>query len=289
MKIFVFLAFFLINGCHPKGSNSLVKENQTLTIVAKPFVELADNIKESSGLEFIDGELFTINDSGGGNDLYILDQDGNSQKKVEVKDSKNQDWESLASYKSTLYVGDFGNNLGNRKDLKVYAVNEWKGDKANSDKIKFTYQNQSDFRNQNHSHSFDCEAMIAFEDELILFSKDWLNHTTEVYHLPINFEEEQTISSIEKMDVNTLITGADYNSETKTLVLSGYLDYNMYIWVFKGASHSKMLTDNHQKYEIEGLKNAQVEGIAFIDNNSVLISTERTKDFEQQLWKVELP
>lgn len=281
----------MVFSCHPKANTDTDTENNLTNHSLRPipFNELPKSIAESSGLEIFNGNILTLNDSGGANAIYVMNDKGKDEKKVEIKDSKNHDWESLAANDSMVFIGDFGNNIGNRKNLAVYALSEWEGDKADNHKIDFEYKNQTDFRKQNHSNSFDCEAMIALEDELILFSKDWLNQRTEVYHIPIDYQNNHQIEPSESMDVGILITGADYDASSKTLVLSGYMDFAMYIWVFKNARPNKMLTKNNQKFKLAGLQDAQVEGIAFMDSETVLISTERTNAFKQQLWTVKLP
>ena len=289
MKTLFFLILTAFTSYCQKGNDTQVHQDSLSILKPVPYSHLSESVDESSGLEIIDDHLFTINDSGGASAIYFLNKEGKEERKLDLKGVKNHDWEEVAAYGDKIYVGDFGNNRGNRKNLSVYVVNEWQGDEADHTKISFRYKSQSDFSVRTHNHSNDCEAMIAFDNELILFSKDWLDQTTEVYHIPIDAEGEQEIEATEKMDMGLLITGADYDHESQKLVLCGYMNFEMYLWVFDGALPSKMLTDMNQKYKLEGLTGAQVEGITFIDENSVMISTEKTRVFDQQLWTVKLP
>src|SRR5690606_41727006 len=78
----------------------------------------SDTLKENSGLSFFNGKLYTINDGGNSSEIFEIDP-----KYAKIKSSfqtsvKNVDWEAIASDSVSLYVGDFGNNAGTRKDLK---------------------------------------------------------------------------------------------------------------------------------------------------------------------------
>ncbi len=84
---------------------------------------LPDELPECSGMVGFGNYWITINDSGGGNDLLLLNRiTGDYIRKVEILGATNMDWESLTIYQNDLYIGDTGNNIGNRKDLGVYKI-----------------------------------------------------------------------------------------------------------------------------------------------------------------------
>ena len=81
------------------------------------------DLNEISGIQFIQHSFWAINDGGNPARLYQIDTFGNIVKTFKIPAS-NTDWEDICSDgDSMLYIGDFGNNDNNRKDLAIYAVN----------------------------------------------------------------------------------------------------------------------------------------------------------------------
>ena len=83
---------------------------------------LSKEIEETSGLEIVDDLLVTHNDSGGEASLYYLSKKGKIINKRKIKSATNKDWEDITRDDKYIYVGDFGNNFSNRKDLKIFKV-----------------------------------------------------------------------------------------------------------------------------------------------------------------------
>ncbi len=83
------------------------------------------DIAETSGLVFFDNRLITHNDSGGMNALYEINTGtGNISRTVTIQNATNVDWEDICTDNDYIYIGDFGNNNGNRTNLKIYKVIE---------------------------------------------------------------------------------------------------------------------------------------------------------------------
>ena len=121
-----------ISGCtDPKANNynPLATTNNgsctyNVTIYNPPLKYLLpDEVDENSGLAYLNGKLWTINDSGGLPVLYALDTtNGQIVQRIAIANAVNIDWESLADDDQYIYIGDFGNNSGNRDDLSIYRV-----------------------------------------------------------------------------------------------------------------------------------------------------------------------
>ena len=145
---------------------------------------LSDSLQENSGLDFFEGKLFTLNDGGNTSELFQLNlKTGKIENKISTNNINN-DWESLTNDGESFYIGDFGNNAGNRKDLKVLKVRE-----NNFQEISFYYPEQTEFNSKNKKTNFDGEAMVYFKGKLHLFTKEWSSNSTAHYTLdPKNFE-----------------------------------------------------------------------------------------------------
>jgi hypothetical protein len=148
------------------------------------------DLNEISGIQFIQHSFWAINDGGNPARLYQIDTFGNIVKTFKIPAS-NTDWEDICSDgDSMLYIGDFGNNDNNRKDLAIYAVNinQPQKDTLFPTKLAFSYSDQFDFPPASNQKQFDCEAFIFINDTFHLFSKNrtspfdgWVKH----YVLPL--------------------------------------------------------------------------------------------------------
>ena len=151
---------------------------------------LPNVLDESSGAIFFNGKLITHNDSGGENKLFELDTiSGSITRTVTISNATNVDWEDMTQDDSHfIYVGDIGNNNGNRTDLKIYKID--KSDYLNAttvtaQTIDFDYANQSDFTSNTNNTEWDAEALISIDqNNLVLFSKNWVDNQTSAYLIP---------------------------------------------------------------------------------------------------------
>ena len=86
--------------------------------------------------------------------------------------------------------------------------------------------------------------------------------------------------------VGSLITGADYQQENKTLVLTGYRrDDNQYLYVIDNFSLSAIADANISQYELN-FNGAQIEAISIIDAKPFWITSEKTTTFNAFLAKI---
>jgi hypothetical protein len=188
-------------------------------------------LEEVSGMVYWNGSLVMLNDGGHPPILYMVDTTTHQISKViELAGASNVDWEDLAQDSTHFYVGDFGNNNGNRKNLVIYKVAKnaiGPGDKVvvpaeAIETIRFTYPNQTDFTFVGaHNTRFDCEAMIAHRGKLHLFSKNWVGAHSLHYTLPSNAGEYEATLVDSINTVNYLITGAASAADNLVL-LCGY-------------------------------------------------------------------
>ena len=138
--------------------------------------ELPEEVNETSGLFFHNGRLWTHNDSGGKPILYALDtMTFKVVQKLTLSHAKNKDWEDVCTDGERVYVGDFGSNKGNRKDLRIYtfplSVIPAEGDATiEVDSINFTFGDQTDFTKRK-VHDFDCEAFLPQMNFCICLAK----------------------------------------------------------------------------------------------------------------------
>ncbi len=288
--ILILFLFFSCNGPHSSSSKPIHPQEPTEKyLIPESFIPKVPNkLTEISGLQIYDNLFWGFNDSGGKNELYAFDKSGELKKEIEIKNANNRDWESIAMDKKHIYIGDFGNNLGNREDLCIYKIKKKdikkaKEQKVEAKKIEFKYSNQDEFKFLNNSTPFDCEAMVEHKGSLYIFSKNWDKYTTTVYKIPTK-PGDYNIHPLYTFNVDLLITGADISPDKKQLALVGYKNYESFIWLFTNFSSNNFFESNSCFYKLKGLKNAQTEGISFYGNDKLLVSCEQTTSFPQQVF-----
>lgn len=289
--IFLLIAFVLgcvFQSCSKKNLGENVK-----VIDCKPEVfigKIDSKLNETSGLIWFDNRLWSVNDGGNKDEIYALDADGDIRITVELDDAKNTDWEAMTQDDKYIYVGDFGNNLGIRKDLKVFRISKKKlyDDKeklkVKAKKIKFSYAFQKNFFPRNHAHQFDCEAMFSYKDHLYLFSKDWVSFDTELYKLPKK-PGEYELKPEGRFDVRGLITGAALSPDEKYFSLIGYLDSVPFIYLFK-FDPANIFSKKAVYLDLKTIAGSQTEGICFINDSTLVFSTEKTSSYSQKVFSI---
>ena len=254
--------------------NINIRDNEKVDIVAT----LSDKLSESSGLAYIDGTLWTHNDSGGEAKLYAIDKsNGKILKTVTVLNASNIDWEDLAFNQTHLFIGDFGNNKGTRRDLKIYKI---KRDdlktktEVKAEVIEFSYATQTDFKS-NPNTNYDCEAFIAYEDKLYLFSKNHGNRKTDMYVIgtDVGVEVAEKVSSF---NTQALVTGASIDVQNRTLALIGYSTRgNPKSWIFSNFVDADFFKGEQSKIIWGSPAKAQIEGVTHIAKGKLYISSEK--------------
>jgi len=287
--IILFLFFSCENFQKEKNTSKHLLRSETTSIAPQFFIpELPGKLNEISGLLIYDDLFWGFNDSGGKNKIYGFKKSGNIKKEIEIEKAKNQDWESIAQDDKHIYIGDFGNNSGGRDNLRIYKIDKKnikrkEEQKVEAKKISFIYAKQIRFNFFNNTSPFDCEAMVEFNESLYIFSKNWAERTTTIYKLPTK-KGKYYIEPIDTFNVRGLVSGADISPNKKQLALVGYEKHRSFIWLFSDFPEDKFFEGKSQHFKLEGLNNAQTEGICFYGNDSLLVSCERTNSFRQQVF-----
>ena len=109
-------------------------------------IALSKKLDETSGLEIIDGQFVTHNDSGGDPALYYLDEKGKIVETRKIAGVKNTDWEDITKDEEFLYVANMGNNYDTRKNLSIVKIPIQKSSNENVEVINFSYPEQKKFK-----------------------------------------------------------------------------------------------------------------------------------------------
>ncbi|MDI9309409.1 MAG: hypothetical protein QM535_04260 [Limnohabitans sp.] len=240
---------------------------------------LSNSLVETSGLSFSNNKLLTLNDSGNPNEVYEINPtDGIILNKIQT-DLPNTDWEAISYHKDTLYIGDFGNNLGKRKNLSITALIRKDSTKFSTTKnLDFEYADQLDFSNKPLRHNFDCETMIVQQNKIHLFTKEWKSKKTSHYIIDQSKKEKQVLTKTEEFNLQYLATDGYYFDNK--LYLIGYTKTGrIFLTIFECDENLKISDSKFKKYKLgSALRFGQVEGIT-INTNGIYISAEGFNKF----------
>ena len=283
-----------------------------LTIKSQTATEITNlqtpDLDENSGLIFYNNNIITFNDSGGEANLYEINAStGNITRTVTITNATNVDWEDITQDASYIYIGDIGNNNGNRTDLKIYKIakNDYNGsdDIAVAEIISYSYADQLDFTSNPNNTNWDAEGLISYSDQLLIFSKNWVDNRVNVYSIP---KTNGTHSALLKSSYNTngLITSAEISLNENIIYLIGYSSSQApFMYTIHGIPNNSL--DIFSGVISEKISNIvplgnQVEAIAlfeitpnqhrlYISNEKFIFSYEDiTIIFPPKLWLIEI-
>jgi hypothetical protein len=283
-----------------------------LTIKSQTASEITNiqtpDLDENSGLIFYNNNIITFNDSGGEANLYEINAStGNITRTVTITNATNVDWEDITQDASYIYIGDIGNNNGNRTDLKIYKIAkiDYNGsdDIAVAEIISYSYADQLDFNSNPNNTNWDAEGLISYGEQLLIFSKNWVDNRVNVYSIP---KTNGTYSALLESSYNTngLITSAEISLNENIIYLIGYSNSQApFMYTIHGIPNNSL--DIFSGIISEKVSNIvplgnQVEAIAlfeitpnqhrlYISNEKFIFSYEDiTIIFPPKLWLIEI-
>jgi hypothetical protein len=261
-----------------------------LTYVTK----LPRKLTENSGMvPAKDSTVWFIMDRGNPDKIYQVNYKGDLLKELKVKNAKNNDWEDLATDGNNVYIGDFGNNSNDRKNLAIYKISDpnlERGDEIESEKIEFNYPEQTHFPPKKDKFLFDAEAFFYCQNNFYIITKNRtqpFNGEALLYKVPAikGKHEAQYLGSFvpPKGNKNRRVTSADISPDGKTIVLLG----NGTLWVFTDFVMDNFLSQSTLKTIDLGVY-TQLESVSFTSNNTLLLSDEESGKSGRNLYSFEL-
>lgn len=232
----------------------------------KNLCTLESKLQGISGITSLNGgqSFWVMVDNSSPNEIYEIDSSCHILRTLYVKGNPKRDWEDITSDLSgNLYIGDFGNNNNNRRDLQILILASQaiqNSDTVSPEVITFTYSRQSDYPPTASERNFDMEAMVWAENSIHLFSKnrtDPFTGFTYQYSFPAvkGHYSLEPVDSFKTGDGPMLfywVTGAAYEHTSKVLALLSHdrlwlFDQFVGSQFFKGRNREIILPTYTQK------------------------------------------
>lgn len=248
------------------------------TTISQPLYSNSLNsvVSETSGLFFWENQLWTHNDDTDGFFYAIDTLSGEILDSIDWSVLSNVDWEEVQCNQDFVVIGDIGNNMGNRTDLKFFVIpyNDFaSGDLSFVDTIAFSYEDQTSWEANLNNHDFDAEAFLLTSDSIFIFSKCWSSSHTKRYALSI-LPGTHVAQKREEHDVQGLITGACWDEGDQKIVLCGYNSLLMpFAMLLFDYSNGNFFNGNKRKIVL-GMGLHQVEAVASKVNNQFIFTNE---------------
>lgn len=285
MKNYLFLTLLIIYSCAEIEKDENFDSVKIIDTLVLPKI-----INETSGLEILNDVFVTHNDSGGEPSLYFFNLSGEIINSIKIEKENfweiyNNDWEDITADEDYIYIADTGNNFGTRDNLNIIKVKI--SDFSVDDKIDIFYSNQDSFF-PSSKHEYDAEALLIIEGKIALFSKDRDSLNTDLYLIDESVKEKQELSSVANFNVNSLITGGDYDSDTGILALVSYsFRGEQYLILFEDFNIDNPRYNSFKKYRIP-IERAQIESVKIINGNMFWVTSEDEGMGNPYLYKLEL-
>lgn len=182
-------------------------------------VTLPEELAETSGLFCEEEGMYSLNDSGNAPVIFHVNYQGEITEQTRLA-LTNKDWEAITADSAFFYIADVGNNKGKREQVEIHKVNRSNVNDIETITLKYAGNNANN--NIPYAHDFDSEAMVMFDNKLLLFSKSWRTGITHIYHVN-DTKSVQTLSPFASIEgLPGVVTGVDFDRVRNRFVITGY-------------------------------------------------------------------
>jgi hypothetical protein len=263
--------------------------------------QLPAALREVSGMARTpQGHLWLLNDSHNPPELFRYDPCTRQLLEVRHLPVPNRDWEDLTlAPDGTLYIGDFGNNRNDRRDLCIFRYHP---ETEALDSIRFIYADQREFPPTRYADwNFNCEAMVFWRDSLHLFSKAVFAGSCVVKHYVVPARPGAYVAELrDSLHLpKRVVTGAALSDDGRTLALTSYIGgrklgifpyAHATVFFFQDFPEGHFLRGRVESQRLPQFPLArQYESVVPWSEGCWLVANERRAWQKQRLWRLHRP
>ncbi|WP_161888949.1 hypothetical protein [Pontibacter russatus] len=277
--VYVYLQAALC-GCGSDRRNSdFERLRKDYHVTVQRIARLDSRISESSGLaRASDSTFWTHGDGGSPSSLYRFNLQGELLQTVPLQ-LPNHDWEDMAQDgRGNLYIGDVGNNFNNRRNLRLYTLQQ--DAKTVTDTIRFRYADQTEFPPPPQQRHYDLEGFLYHADSLHLFTKSRALRKTITRHYTLPAKGgEYTVEPQEELRLKSPVTAAGISPAQDQFALLGY--GRLYLF---GMENGRVDFGGKRRCLPIG-KTGQAEALTYLSPTQLLLTNENGKVYLVTLRK----
>jgi len=245
--------------------------------VTGPGHDLPRNLKESSGLaqgRSNPGLFWSHNDAGNSPVLYGVSSEGSLGATVRVQGATLEDWEDIEAGPcggtNCLFVGDIGDNSGNRGTITIYRVEEPAAGAASAAATALTARYPGGPR--------DAEAMFMLSDDIYIVTKG-REGPIELYRFPEAASQRGT-ATLEKVrelwptpkESDDRVTSASASPDGRWVGIRTYR--KLYIYPAGSLTSTTGSIPEPIVMDLSSLREKGGEGLALANDGTVFLSSE---------------
>lgn len=277
----------------------------TITFICSLFAFLAISqttdlpavLTEVSAVVEVEDQLYWMNDSQHPFTWYVTDKQGKLQDSILFENLENVDVEDMTrDDRGHIFVGDIGNNRNDRRDLKIHKFT-LEGEHLGA--IQFNYPNQQLFPPASTARFYNAEAIAYYDSNIHLFTKSTPESGFITLHyiipvLPGNF----TARLMESMVLpERVVTAASVSPDGNRLALLGYHfdkilgifpSSKTSVFVFPLTNKNYFFDQAYEEFEVPSKGATQYEALEWLDNQTLIIGSEKTKSGDQHFRTLKL-
>lgn len=244
---------------------------------------LPPQLSESSGLYCLNNQALTINDSGNPATVFTIDSIARIVAQSSLE-KPNVDWEAITASHDAIFVGDIGNNRGNRSSLSIEVLD--RDTMSHLRSLSIDYDGYKAGQNVPYAHDYDAEAMTWHDGKLLIFSKSWASRVSHVYEVDENAGHQTLKAKAHIEGLPGVITGADWDNTRQQYVVVGYASDPF-------GNFDTFLAEITPEFAVSRLwplpGHDQVEGICVAEDGSYWVSQESVGTTQASLFRVIAP
>lgn len=245
---------------------------------------LPRTLAEASGIAKFPNNptIFVLTDHGNPNSIYGINTKGKITTEINIANIENADWEDMATDgKSKLFIGDFGNNNNDRKNITIYTVENFNKtfksiDTMTAKRTTFTLPDQKKYPPNKDDFNYDIESLIYANGFFYVFTRNRSKHfngKTKMYRIPVNYGhvKAELIGDVTLCEDKNecYVTGSTLSPDGKTLILLT----SSSLYKFTGFINDNFLEGTMEQISLK--HSSKKEGICYKDNSTVYIVDER--------------
>ena len=241
-------------------------------------IENVGQIPEASGIVASyrnKGYLWTHNDSGDRNRIFLLDANGKGTREFNLEGATNRDWEAISMAQfpegSYIYVGEIGDNNAVHAESAIYRVPEPDITATTAQYVTLKNVQKISFKYPDGPRDAECFLIDQVSKDIFIISKR--ENSKRLYKLsyPQSYTQTSTAEFVQELTFSanpgqpSYITDGNVSVDNKEIIIKNYLQ--IFHWR-RNANETIPEALKRTPTILPYMAEPQGEGVCFSQSNS---------------------